>query len=90
MSKKNVFLGTLLGVVAGAVAGVLMAPKSGKESREFIAKKTKSCVKQCNCAMEKGVKVAKDFVNTEEDAAKKMIKDAADKVSEKMNSEKVN
>lgn len=33
---KNVGIGVATGVVAGAVGGVLLAPKSGKETREDI------------------------------------------------------
>ena len=40
MSKKF-GLGLLLGAVAGVVGGILTAPKSGKETREDLAKKSK-------------------------------------------------
>jgi len=85
MGKKKIILGTLLGLAAGAVAGILMAPKSGKETREFLAKKSKGAMKQCKGTVDKCCKAATDYVAKEEDAAKKAIKDAADKVSEKMN-----
>ncbi|SCG82811.1 hypothetical protein DW1_1238 [Proteiniborus sp. DW1] len=38
---KKVAVGTAVGTALGAVTGVLFAPKSGKETREDIAKKTK-------------------------------------------------
>jgi gas vesicle protein len=34
---KGIIIGTSLGVLAGAIAGVLLAPKSGKETRADIA-----------------------------------------------------
>ena len=37
--KKKFVLGAFLGIAAGAVAGVLLAPKSGKETREDLAEK---------------------------------------------------
>lgn len=40
--KKNFLKGTVLGIIAGAVAGVLMAPKSGKETQADIKRKVKS------------------------------------------------
>ncbi|MFZ1301952.1 MAG: YtxH domain-containing protein [Candidatus Microsaccharimonas sp.] len=36
MSKVNVALGAVLGAVAGFVTGILVAPKSGKETRDDI------------------------------------------------------
>ncbi len=47
MSKGKVVLGTMFGAVAGFVAGVLTAPKSGKQTRADVkdaAKKAKDTV----------------------------------------------
>jgi gas vesicle protein len=42
VSKKGKFgIGLLLGAAVGAVAGILTAPKSGKETREDLKKKGK-------------------------------------------------
>ena len=38
---QNVALGAAVGVTVGAVAGVLLAPKSGKETREDVVKAVK-------------------------------------------------
>ena len=38
MDKKDVVAGVAFGAVLGALAGVLLAPKSGKETREDISK----------------------------------------------------
>ncbi len=38
MKAKDFLVGAAVGAVAGAIAGVLFAPKSGKETREDIAK----------------------------------------------------
>ena len=35
---KGVIIGTSVGVLAGAIAGILLAPKSGKETRADITK----------------------------------------------------
>lgn len=40
-TAKKVVVGTAVGTVLGAITGVLFAPKSGKETREDIVKKTK-------------------------------------------------
>jgi gas vesicle protein len=39
--KKSFVKGTIFGVIAGAVAGVLLAPKSGKETQEDIKRVVK-------------------------------------------------
>ena len=35
---KGILEGAAIGVIAGAIAGILLAPKSGKETRDDIAK----------------------------------------------------
>lgn len=37
-TTKGVIIGASVGVLAGAIAGILFAPQSGKETREDIAK----------------------------------------------------
>ena len=49
-------LGALLGTVVGAIAGVLMAPKSGKETRHDIAEGAKKAGSKAKAA---GAKIAK-------------------------------
>ncbi len=47
MGKKGKFgLGLLLGAIGGALAGILYAPKAGKETREEAAKKIKELQKK--------------------------------------------
>ncbi|MFT4204433.1 MAG: YtxH domain-containing protein [Chitinophagaceae bacterium] len=36
MSAKQILIGSISGVVAGAVVGLLLAPQSGKETRQKI------------------------------------------------------
>ena len=40
--NKNTLLAFLGGVIAGGVAALLLAPRSGEETREYIADKIKS------------------------------------------------
>lgn len=42
MSKKSLLKGILLGLAVGGVAGVLLAPKSGKQIRQDLKKAYKS------------------------------------------------
>jgi gas vesicle protein len=46
-------IGTILGVVAGAIAGVLFAPKSGKETREDIKDETKKLAHSAEAELKK-------------------------------------
>ena len=41
-SAKKLVTGTALGTVLGAVTGLLLAPKSGKETREDISEASES------------------------------------------------
>jgi len=57
-TRSNDFLkGVLIGGLIGAVAGILFAPKSGKETREDIARKTDDLIQKAReeyeVAMEK-------------------------------------
>ena len=57
MSKKGKFgLGLLLGAAVGAVAGILTAPKSGKETREDLKNKGKELAE---AAKAKGEEISK-------------------------------
>ncbi len=53
-------LGLLFGTVFGALAGIFLAPKSGKENREAVLKKMKQLKKQID-AMELDKKVKEVF-----------------------------
>ena len=45
-TAKNVAIGVGIGTAVGVTAGVLLAPKSGKETREEIAKGAKEVVEK--------------------------------------------
>lgn len=63
-------VGAAIGALAGAVAGLLLAPKSGKETRKMIGDKAKDYA-------EKG----KDAIVKEEKEAKKVLAGVAEKLS---------
>ena len=64
------FVGALIGTVVGAVAGVLFAPRSGKQTRKMIGEKTVDYA-------EKG----KEMIVQEEKEVKKVIANVAEKIS---------
>jgi len=53
-TAKKIGVGVAIGLVAGATAGILSAPKSGKETREDICKKGKDVQEGFSQAVEKG------------------------------------
>ena len=63
MAKKSkdskfglgVLVGAGLGAIGGAVAGILTAPKSGKETRADIARESKKVAKKAQVAGKKTV-----------------------------------
>jgi gas vesicle protein len=71
--KGKFILGAAIGAIAGAVAGILFAPKSGKETRKIIGDKAKDYVEKGKEMVEKGT-----------EATKEKIKEVADTVSKKM------
>lgn len=80
MTKAKVLLGTIFGVAAGFVAGVLTAPKSGKET--LVELKQKAEVKKAE-AIVKGKEVrakAGDVAGDVVTKAEKVAGQAADKV----------
>lgn len=48
MAKGRLAIGAIVGIVAGAVAGVLTAPKSGKETRDDIKAKAEDLKNQAS------------------------------------------
>jgi gas vesicle protein len=80
MTKGKVLLGTIIGAAAGFVAGVLTAPKSGKETRSDL--KQKAEVKK-NEVIAKGKEYRHKAGDVAEDVvtkAEKVAGQAADKV----------
>jgi gas vesicle protein len=84
MSEKNgdFFKGLLIGGLIGAIAGILYAPKSGKETREDIARTTDDLLYRAKDEYEKAIERSKAAY----EAAVKHLKDlelsAKDKIYE--------
>jgi gas vesicle protein len=57
-TAKNVAIGAGIGTAVGVAAGVLLAPKSGKETREDIAKTTKQTLEN----VKEGLNIAKEKI----------------------------
>ena len=69
MSTKKVLLGTVIGLAAGAAIGVLLAPRSGKETRMILKKKGKEAQSSVNEQLDRGYKSWKKVRNKVVDRA---------------------
>ncbi len=74
-TAKNIAVGTAIGTFLGAVTGVLFAPKSGKETREDIANKTKEVAGNIKETVNEQVEVAKKIQGKVKDEIKQVYTD---------------
>jgi gas vesicle protein len=75
--KKNGFAaGALIGAAVGAVAALLYAPKSGKETRDDLKKKAKDMKDQAQVEADKAMKKANDVKDDVAAKADRLKKDA--------------
>ena len=81
---KTAALSAAIGVTAGAAAGVLLAPKSGKETREDIVNKS---VEAKDKLVEK-TKATKASISTKVSEGKKDVSAAKEKIAEYLASKK--
>lgn len=81
---KTAALSAAIGVTAGAAAGVLLAPKSGKETREDIVNKS---VEVKDKLVEK-TKATKASISTKVSEGKKDVSAAKEKIAEYLASKK--
>jgi len=85
-SAKQFAAAATIGSAAGAIAGLLLAPKSGKETRQVISKNVKSASENVrNSAAnvkEKAVEVQKN-IKTALEKTDKLIKDLKQKKAKK-------
>lgn len=81
---KTAALSAAIGVTAGAAAGVLLAPKSGKETREDIVNKS---VEAKDKLVEK-TKTTKAVISTKVSEGKKDVSAAKEKIAEYLASKK--
>ena len=89
MSKRKFVLGALFGAAAGVVAGVLTAPKSGKETRADLKKKANELKNEAVKA--KGEKVYSDVrnkANAAVEEGRKTVDDYSDRAVRAANAAK--
>ena len=71
---KNVAIGAAIGTTLGAVAGVFLAPKSGKENREDIVKAAHEIPEKAKEIIEKAENKAKDLKDGSREYAIEVLK----------------
>ncbi|MCL4386013.1 MAG: YtxH domain-containing protein [Cyanobacteria bacterium] len=76
MKKSDIFGFMLLTLGLGIVTGILIAPKSGKETRKDLSEKFEKCFEE-----------ACDFLTYESGRIKSKVNDAADYFKSKLNDE---
>ena len=82
MSTQNTLIALVAGVALGAVAGILLAPASGKETRKNLLKKGESLRGQLSDLVDQGKDLMDEAMSTAKGAAKQAgnaVQDTADK-----------
>lgn len=80
--KRSVFKGTLLGVLVGAVGGLLLAPKSGKETQEDIKRRVRATSGDVKGRLDKMSNDVTGRVDTLKEAAKDLRGEAKEESQE--------
>jgi len=80
--KSHALKGTLFGLIAGAVAGLLLAPKSGKETQADIKRKVKLTAGDFQGRLEKMGDEVTGRVDTLKEAAKDLRGEAKEESQE--------
>ncbi|QES88462.1 YtxH domain-containing protein [Rhizosphaericola mali] len=80
MSAKQILIGSISGIVAGAVVGLLLAPQSGKETRQKIADSADDLKKKLLKLKKKSVSELDDL----KDVFGKQVDGLSDDVREKV------
>ena len=80
--KKTFMKGTIIGAIAGAVAGILLAPKSGKETQEDIKRKVRGTYEDIQRRLEKMSDEVSGRVDSLKEAAKDLKGEAKEESQE--------
>ncbi len=82
MKTRNLLIGTLVGLTAGAVLGILFAPKKGAVTRRFIAKKGSNYAGELKDMLNENLKSVNHRIDALKDEVKNMVKKGVAKTEE--------
>jgi gas vesicle protein len=82
MSDSDFLKGLIIGGLIGAVAGLLLAPKSGRETRADICNKTEELMKLAKEEYDKGIQKTSEVYHSVKDAAVSSIQGESGRLSQ--------
>ena len=82
MKTRNLIMGTLVGLTAGAVLGILFAPKRGAVTRRFIVQKGNNYIDEVKDMISESLNNVNNRIDTLKDDVKNMIKKGLTKTEE--------
>ena len=74
MKTRNLLLGTLVGLTAGAVIGILFAPKKGSVTRRFLAQKGNNYIGEVKEMFTENLNTVNQKIDALKDEVKNMVK----------------
>ena len=83
MSASKVLLGVMVGLAAGALVGVLLAPESGTETRKKISKKGQAYADDLKTKFNDFMDGFMEHVESAKGEAREMANDIVDKAKSK-------
>jgi gas vesicle protein len=82
MKTRQLLVGALLGLTAGAVLGILFAPKKGSVTRRFISQKGSNYVDEMKERFNESLKTVNTKIDSLKDEVKNMVKKGLTKTEE--------
>lgn len=84
MDAKNLIGGLLAGAAIGVAIGILLAPKSGAETREDISKGSRKLTDSLKGTMDDSLELLKEKFNAGVDDVTRRSKDGVSNANDKM------
>ena len=84
MKSGQFLIGALVGLTAGAVAGILFAPKKGSVTRRFIVQKGNGYVDDMKGRFNENLKIVNEKIDSLKDEVKVMVKKGLVKAEEEL------